>query len=94
MQCAQLTTLEAGDTLDHHRLDRTVVRMGWLLWYCDSSGCHSLAGRGGQTLKRPAPSRIHVLLITESHGCAARIRAILVWNQYLSVTSDPVPEAA
>jgi serine/threonine protein kinase len=28
MRCAQMTTLEAGDTLDHYRLDRTVARGG------------------------------------------------------------------
>src|SRR3984957_7965541 len=28
MQCAPMTTLEAGDTLDHYRLDRTVARSG------------------------------------------------------------------
>jgi len=28
MQCALMTTLEAGDTLDHYRLDRTVARSG------------------------------------------------------------------
>src|SRR5580658_9305012 len=28
MQCAQMNTLEAGDTLDHYRLDATVARSG------------------------------------------------------------------
>jgi serine/threonine-protein kinase len=28
MQCALMTTLEAGDTLDHYRLERTVARSG------------------------------------------------------------------
>src|SRR6202167_2031390 len=28
MQCAPMTTLDAGDTLDHYRLEKTVARSG------------------------------------------------------------------
>ncbi len=28
MQCLSMTTLEAGDTLDHYRLEKTVARSG------------------------------------------------------------------